>query len=93
LEVVRELLRVLGKPESLIRFVKDRPGHDRRYAIDCSKIAREWNWSAETDFSSGIASTIEWYRNHQDWIREIRDSSYLSYYDRMYTRRDETLAW
>jgi dTDP-glucose 4,6-dehydratase len=93
LEVVRELLRVMEKPESLIRFVKDRPGHDRRYAIDCTKIVREWNWSAETDFSAGIASTVEWYRTHQDWIREIRDSSYLSYYDRMYTRRDETLAW
>jgi dTDP-glucose 4,6-dehydratase len=92
LEVVRELLRLTGKPESLIQFVKDRPGHDRRYAIDCSKIAREWNWTAETDFSAGLAQTIDWYRKHDDWIREIKDASYLSYYDRMYTRRDETFA-
>jgi dTDP-glucose 4,6-dehydratase len=92
MEVVREVLRLLGKPESLIQFVKDRPGHDRRYAIDCSKICREWNWSSKTDFSAGIAATIDWYRTHQDWIREIKDSSYLSYYDRMYTRRDQTLA-
>jgi dTDP-glucose 4,6-dehydratase len=92
LEVVREVLHLLGKPESLIQFVKDRPGHDRRYAIDCSKIRREWNWSPEIDFSSGLASTIDWYRIHQDWIREIKDASYLSYYDRMYTRRDQTLA-
>ena len=91
LEVVREVLRLLGKPESLIQFVTDRPGHDRRYSIDCSKIRREWSWSAEIDFSTGLAATIDWYRTHQDWIRDIKDSSYLSYYERMYTRRDHTL--
>ena len=93
IDVVREILRILGKPESLIKYVKDRPGHDRRYAIDTSKIRREWNWSAEIGFSDGLAQTIEWYRTHQDWIREIRDASYLNYYERMYTRRDQTLAW
>src|SRR5262249_9686273 len=87
LEVVREILRLMNKPESLIQFVKDRPGHDRRYSIDCSKICREWNWSSEIEFASGLAATIEWYRTHQDWMREIKDASYLSYYDRMYTRR------
>ena len=92
LEVVREILRLMGKPESLIQFVKDRPGHDRRYSIDCSKIRREWNWSSEVDFASGLSATIDWYRNNQDWSREIKDASYLSYYDRMYTRRDQTLA-
>jgi dTDP-glucose 4,6-dehydratase len=92
LEVVREVLRLLGKPESLIQFVKDRPGHDRRYAIDCSKICREWGWEPKVDFSAGLAATIDWYRTHPDWIRDIKDSSYLSYYDRMYTRRDQTLA-
>jgi dTDP-glucose 4,6-dehydratase len=93
IEVVREILRLLGKPESLIQYVKDRPGHDRRYAIDCSKIRREWNWSAEISFREGLAETIEWYRSSSDWIRDIKDLSYLSYYDRMYTRRDQTLAW
>jgi dTDP-glucose 4,6-dehydratase len=92
LEVVREILRLMEKPESLIHFVKDRPGHDKRYSIDCAKIEREWNWSSEVDFTSGLASTIDWYRTHQDWIREIKDASYLSYYDHMYTRRDQTLA-
>jgi dTDP-glucose 4,6-dehydratase len=92
LEVVREVLRLVGKPESLIQFVKDRPGHDRRYSIDCSKIQRDWNWSSKVDFSAGLEATIDWYKAHQDWIREIKDSSYLSYYDRMYTRRDQTLA-
>jgi dTDP-glucose 4,6-dehydratase len=93
IEVVREILRLMDKPESLIQFVKDRPGHDRRYAMDCSKIRREWNWSGEVDFSAGLAATIEWYTKHQDWIRDIKDASYLSYYDRMYTRRDQTLSW
>jgi dTDP-glucose 4,6-dehydratase len=92
LEVVRTVLKLLGKPESLIQFVKDRPGHDRRYSVDYSKISREWNWSPKIDFSEGLAATIDWYRAHQDWIREIKDSSYLSYYDRMYTWRDQTLA-
>jgi dTDP-glucose 4,6-dehydratase len=91
LEVVREVLRVMGKPESLIQFVKDRPGHDRRYAIDCSKIRKQWGWKSEVDFSTGLAQTVDWYLSHQDWVREIKDASYLSYYDRMYTRRDETL--
>src|SRR5207249_3215730 len=92
LEVVHEILRLMDKPESLIQFVKDRPAHDRRYSIDCSKIRREWAWSPEIDFRTGLAATIEWYRRHQDWIREIKNTSYLSYYDQMYTRRDETLA-
>jgi dTDP-glucose 4,6-dehydratase len=92
LDVVREVLRLLGKPESLIRFVQDRPGHDHRYSIDCSKIRREWNWSSEIDFATGLAATIDWYRTHQDWMREIKNASYLSYYERLYTNRDRTFA-
>jgi dTDP-glucose 4,6-dehydratase len=76
LEVVREILRLLGKPESLIRFVKDRPGHDRRYAIDCSKIRHEWNWSSKIDFAAGLSATIDWYRTHQDWVQHIKDPLY-----------------
>jgi len=92
LDVVRSVLKLLGKPESLITFVKDRPGHDRRYAMDCSKIRQEWNWQSEMEFSDGLARTIEWYKSHQDWMHEIKDASYLSYYDRMYTNRDDTLS-
>ena len=92
LEVVREVLRIMGKPESMIQFVKDRPGHDRRYAIDCSKIQREWDWKSAVDFGVGLAETIGWYQSRQDWIQGIKDASYLSYYERMYTRRDETLS-
>ena len=92
LEVVRAVLKLLGKPESLITYVKDRPGHDRRYAMDCSKIRREWGWQSEIEFNEGLAQTIEWYKSHQDWMHEIKDASYLSYYDRMYTHRDDTLS-
>jgi dTDP-glucose 4,6-dehydratase len=92
LEVVRGVLKLLGKPESLITYVKDRPGHDRRYAMDCSKIRREWGWESEVEFSEGLAQTITWYKAHQDWMHEIKDASYLSYYDRMYTNRDDTLS-
>jgi dTDP-glucose 4,6-dehydratase len=76
IEVVREILRLLGKPESLIRFVKDRPGHDRRYAMDCSKIQKEWNWSSQIDFAAGLSATIDWYRTHQKWVRESKDPLY-----------------
>jgi dTDP-glucose 4,6-dehydratase len=92
LDVVREVLRIMGKPESLITFVKDRPGHDRRYAIDCSKIKREWGWKSQIDFREGLAETVAWYLSRLDWIEGIKDATYLSYYDRMYTRRDETLS-
>jgi dTDP-glucose 4,6-dehydratase len=68
LEVVREILRLIGKPESLIQFVKDRPGHDRRYAIDCSRIRREWNWSSQVDFTAGLSATIDWYRVNRNWF-------------------------
>jgi dTDP-glucose 4,6-dehydratase len=92
LEVVRAILKIMDKPESLIQFVKDRPGHDRRYSIDCSKIQREWNWASEIDFIDSLTTTVDWYRDNQDWVREIRDASYLAYYDQMYTHRDQTFA-
>ncbi len=92
IDVAREVLDLVGQSESLIEFVKDRPAHDLRYAVDCSKIEREWGWSVETDFASGISRTIDWYRNNKDWIREVKDDSYLSYYERHYTNRDQTLA-
>jgi dTDP-glucose 4,6-dehydratase len=92
LEVVRAVLKLLGKPESLITYVKDRPGHDRRYAMDCSRIQNEWGWQSEVEFNAGLAQTIDWYKSHQDWMSEIKDASYLSYYDRMYTHRDDTLS-
>ena len=87
LEVVKTILRALNKPESLIRFVTDRPGHDLRYAIDASKIERELGWRPQTMFDAGIQSTIQWYLNNEVWWRNVLDGSYRVYYDRMYKNR------
>jgi dTDP-glucose 4,6-dehydratase len=71
LELTHSLLAATGKPASLIRYVADRPGHDRRYAIDCSKIERELGWRPVVGFTEGLRDTVRWYQEHQDWIREI----------------------
>lgn len=84
LEIVKLLLRLLGKPESLIRFVPDRPGHDRRYAIDAGKLRRELGWAPALPFADGIAATVAWYREHRPWWEQIRSGAYREYYDRMY---------
>jgi dTDP-glucose 4,6-dehydratase len=68
LDVAREILILTGQPKSLVQFVKDRPGHDRRYAIDCSKAKRELEWSPETQFEDGLARTVAWYETNQEWI-------------------------
>jgi dTDP-glucose 4,6-dehydratase len=87
LEVVKTVLDQLGKPHSLIRFVKDRPGHDRRYAMDISKIERELGWNPMVSFEEGIRLTVEWYKTHQEWWRKIKTGEYLEYYERMYENR------
>jgi dTDP-glucose 4,6-dehydratase len=87
LQVVRTILEALGKPESLIRFVKDRPGHDRRYAMDFSKLKRGLDWQPRVLFEQGIQQTIAWYKDHQDWWRRIKTGEYLEYYERMYGNR------
>ncbi|MCX8118350.1 MAG: dTDP-glucose 4,6-dehydratase [Desulfobacterota bacterium] len=87
LYVAKTILDRLGKPHSLIRFVTDRPGHDRRYAIDFSKIRRELGWSPTVSFEEGIDRTIDWYRTHSEWWRKIKTGEYLDYYRRMYQNR------
>lgn len=87
LYVAKTILDRLGKPHSLIRFVTDRPGHDRRYAIDFSKIGRELGWSPEVSFEEGIDRTIDWYRTHSEWWKKIKTGEYLDYYRRMYENR------
>ncbi len=77
LELTHALLRATGKPASLIRHVPDRPGHDRRYAIDCSKIERELGWRPEVPFEEGLRQTVEWYRSHAEWVAAIRTGEYL----------------
>jgi dTDP-glucose 4,6-dehydratase len=91
LKVARTILKLLGKPESLIQFVKDRPGHDRRYALDSTKIQRDLGWKAQVDFDRGIQSTIEWYQQNTPWLERARSEEYRQYYDRQYTHRLETL--
>jgi dTDP-glucose 4,6-dehydratase len=87
IDVVREILRQLGKPESLIQFVKDRPAHDRRYAMDPSRIETELAWRPEVGFDEGLARTIRWYRDHQDWWRRVKDGSYREFYQKWYGGR------
>lgn len=88
LEVVKTILRHLGKPESLIHFVKDRPGHDLRYAMDPTKIETELGWKAEYNFETGIAKTIDWYLNNKDWWEHIINGEYQEYYAKMYGGRE-----
>ncbi|MBQ3293267.1 dTDP-glucose 4,6-dehydratase [Candidatus Saccharibacteria bacterium] len=84
IEIVKLILKELGKPESLITFVEDRKGHDRRYAIDPAKIKRELGWEPETKFEDGIVRTIQWYLDHKDWWEEIISGEYQNYYNKMY---------
>ena len=87
LDVVKIILKALGKSEDLITFVKDRPGHDRRYAIDPTKIHSELGWLPQTKFEDGIAKTIEWYLANKDWWQEIISGEYRKYYEKMYGER------
>ena len=87
LEVVKTILRALDKPESLIHFVTDRPGHDRRYAIDPAKIHRELGWLPTTAFDRGMEKTIRWYLDHRTWWEHIISGDYQNYYEKMYGNR------
>jgi len=84
LEVVKLILKYLNKPETLISYVKDRAGHDLRYAIDPSKISKELGWLPKTNFDAGIKLTIDWYFNNQDWLRSVISGEYLDYYKKNY---------
>jgi dTDP-glucose 4,6-dehydratase len=87
IDIVKLICKELGKDESLITFVKDRKGHDMRYAIDPAKIHSELGWLPETKFSDGIKKTIEWYLGNREWWEEIISGEYRDYYERMYSGR------
>lgn len=87
LEVVKTIIKELGKSEDLIEFVTDRPGHDRRYAIDPTKIHNELGWFPATKFDDGIKKTIDWYLTHKSWWEKIISGEYKDYYDKMYKNR------
>ena len=78
------IIKTVGKSDDLITYVKDRPGHDRRYAIDNTKITTELGWEPAYTFEEGIAETIKWYLNNQEWMKRIVSGEYVGYYERMY---------
>jgi dTDP-glucose 4,6-dehydratase len=80
------ILAHLGKPKSLIRFVQDRPGHDRRYAVDCSRL-RALGWAPTVSFEEGLRATVDWYRTNQGWWRKIKSGEFRAYYEQMYGQR------
>ena len=84
IEITRTILKALGKPLSLIKFVKDRPGHDRRYALNISKIKRELGWQPKYRFEDGIKKTIRWYQENKEWWRRIKSGEYLKFYRKHY---------
>ena len=87
IEIVRQVLAILGKPESLIEYVRDRPGHDRRYAIDASKVQRELGWAPSREFEPALRDTVSWYVEHRGWWERIISGAYRSYYERQYGKR------
>jgi len=87
LEVVRMVLALTGKPENLIEYVPDRPGHDRRYALSSEKLMRETGWKPLMDFEAGLAKTIEWYRANGAWVARVRSGAYRTYYEQNYANR------
>ncbi|MDY5213911.1 MAG: dTDP-glucose 4,6-dehydratase [Megasphaera elsdenii] len=87
IDIVKLICKALGKPESLIHHVTDRKGHDRRYAIDPTKIHEELGWLPETKFADGIKKTIQWYLDHEDWWQPIISGEYQQYYQKMYGSR------
>lgn len=87
LELVKFILDIMGKPQSLMKFVADRPGHDRRYALDTSKIGRELGWKPGISFEEGMRKTIQWYIQNEPWWQRIKGGEYAEYYRRMYSQR------
>jgi dTDP-glucose 4,6-dehydratase len=92
LDVVRGLLRILEKSEDRIEFVEDRPGHDRRYALDTSKARRELEWEPTVALERGLVQTVDWYRGHADWVKKTKSGEYRNYYERFYENRRTSLA-
>lgn len=87
LEMTKLILKKLKKPESLIKFVKDRPGHDRRYALDSNKLRKKLNWKPKYSFEQGISKTVDWYLNNKSWWEKVKSGEYLEYYHKHYGNR------
>ncbi len=91
LTLVRRILNLTGKRESLVSYVQDRPGHDRRYALDCKKIETELGWTPAIPLEDGLRQTVDWYKNHGNWLAGVRSREYLSYYEKYYENRESSL--
>lgn len=87
IEIVKQILSYLNKPESLIKYVKDRPGHDKRYAMDNTKISSELGWTPKYDFENGLKLTIDWYLDNMDWVERVISGEYRDYYKSNYSNR------
>ncbi len=83
IDIVKEILKILDKPESLIQFVKDRPGHDRRYAIDAHKAHTELGWRPKISFEKGLRDTIDWYKSNSPWLERVTSGEYQNYYEKV----------
>jgi dTDP-glucose 4,6-dehydratase len=88
IEIVKQLLKILAKPDSLIKYVKDRPGHDRRYAIDARKSHDELGWAPKVAFAQGLQATVEWYLANRQWVSSVTSGDYKTFYDRWYRERN-----
>ncbi|MBI3857292.1 MAG: dTDP-glucose 4,6-dehydratase, partial [Planctomycetes bacterium] len=86
LVVAKAILKHVGAPEALIEFVKDRPGHDRRYAIDCRKAKKELGWAPKIKFETGLKKTLDWYRDNAGWVARVRSGEYRTYYEKHYVQ-------
>lgn len=87
INVLKMILKMLGKPETLLKTVKDRPGHDRRYALNSSKFRKELGWTHKYDFEHGLQQTIDWYKNNMDWWKRVKSGEYQDYYRKQYQER------
>ena len=87
LEVVRRILKAAGKPETLMTYVTDRPGHDRRYALTNDKLKRDAGWRPQVNFDEGLAATIQWNRDNQDWVAHVKSGEYQRFYELNYASR------
>ncbi|MGA2429908.1 MAG: dTDP-glucose 4,6-dehydratase [Candidatus Acidiferrum sp.] len=91
LTVARQLLRLTDRPDSLLSYVQDRPGHDRRYALNCHKIQNELGWRPKIPLEAGLRQTIDWYKENKQWLDNVRAGEYRSYYAKYYENRDSSL--